>query len=34
MMQRFPALKRVVTNTLFNSIAVSCLETNFVFLLK
>ena len=34
MMQRFAALKLVVTDTLFNSMALSCLETNFVLLLK
>ena len=34
MMQRFAALKLVVTTTLFNGSALTCSETNFIFLLK
>ena len=34
MLQHFVALKLVVTNTLFNGIALTCSETNFILLLK
>ena len=34
MLQRFVPLKLVVTNTLFNGIALSCSETTFISLLK